>query len=93
MVKEWPWLFTLPIMKHYDAIALPWRIYVRALPISKALMKHELAHIEQWKRGWYVGFATLYGIYYVWGLLKHRSFWEAYYNNPYEIEAREAEVR
>jgi len=87
-------MFKLPFMKRFDAIALPWGIYARpeAVPISPQLYRHECAHMLQWKRGWYLGFLFMYLFYFSRGLLKCRSFQEAYWNNPYEIEARNSEL-
>jgi len=46
---------------------------------NKALRKHEYRHIEQARERW------LFGLRY--GLL---SIWYGYWNNPYEIDARNA---
>lgn len=90
-VKKWPLLFSLPWMKKFDAIAFPWAVYVRYLPISERLLKHETVHLQQWKRGWYVGFAFMYLFYFLKGLKRYRDADAAYFNHPYEIEAREGE--
>jgi hypothetical protein len=47
-------------------------------------MKHELAHVEQFRRYGFFRFLTLY-------LLE--SMRKGYYNNRFEVEAREAENR
>jgi hypothetical protein len=49
---------------------------------SPRLIKHELKHVEQYKRFGFFTFLIVYG----WYSLKY-----GYYNNPLEIEAREAE--
>jgi hypothetical protein len=45
-------------------------------------VKHELCHIKQYKQHGYIGFI----VKYVWESLKR-----GYYNNKFEVEAREAE--
>lgn len=48
------------------------------------LINHEKKHIEQWKRYWIIGFLPVY----LW-----HHFKKGYWDNPLEIEAREAEKR
>lgn len=45
-------------------------------------LKHELAHVEQYKKHGVLKFLTLYTWY---------SIRYGYYNNPFEVEAREKE--
>ncbi len=45
-------------------------------------LKHELKHIEQYQQHGYFGFLAKY----LWESIRH-----GYYNNKFEIEAREAE--
>ena len=45
-------------------------------------LKHELVHIEQYKKHGLLKFLTLY----LWYSMKY-----GYYNNPFEVEAREKE--
>jgi hypothetical protein len=45
-------------------------------------LKHELAHIEQYQKHGLIKFLVLY----IWYSIKY-----GYYNNPFEIEAREKE--
>lgn len=47
-------------------------------------VKHELAHIEQYKKHGLLKFLFLY----LWYSVKY-----GYYNNPFEVEAREAEEK
>lgn len=47
-----------------------------------AWLRHEVAHVYQWRKNTYF----LFPILYVW-----YSIWHGYSNNPYEIEARSAE--
>lgn len=49
---------------------------------NKNWVKHELKHIEQYQQHGYFGFLAKY----VWESIRH-----GYYNNKFEIEAREAE--
>ena len=49
---------------------------------SPRLIRHELKHVEQYRRLGLFRFLALYG----WYSLKY-----GYYNNPLEVEAREAE--
>jgi hypothetical protein len=49
---------------------------------NKRWLKHELAHIEQYKKHGLLKFLLLY----LWYSIKY-----GYYNNPFEVEARKAE--
>ena len=48
-------------------------------PEDTELLRHEMVHIEQQKRGWLIGFYIKY-LYYNWKY--------GYWDNPYEVEAR-----
>ena len=50
--------------------------------IDQRWLKHELVHIEQYKKHGLLKFLTLY----LWYSMKY-----GYYNNPFEVEAREKE--
>ena len=50
--------------------------------LNKRWLKHELCHIQQYKTYGFGGFVARY----LW-----ESFRKGYYNNKYEVEAREAE--
>ena len=51
------------------------------------VMKHELVHVTQWKKhGFFFPFKYIYLM--IRSALKHGAK-KAYYNHPYEIEARE----
>lgn len=89
-LKENSWLAGLAARKMAaDSVALVVgrTIYLHNIS-SEAFMacpgwvRHELKHVEQFKREGYVRFLLLYS----WYSLKY-----GYYNNPFEIEAREAE--
>jgi hypothetical protein len=49
--------------------------------LSERLLRHELAHVRQWRRRRF-----LFPIHYAWLHLRH-----GYHQNPYEVEARLAE--
>lgn len=59
-----------------------WGVSKEEFLTDKNWVKHELKHIEQYKKYGYIGFLTRY----LWFSFKY-----GYYNNPLEIEAREAE--
>ncbi|HUH13254.1 MAG TPA: DUF4157 domain-containing protein [Longimicrobiales bacterium] len=50
-------------------------------PLTPRLLRHELAHVRQWRAG-----GLLFPLRYTIGHLVH-----GYHRNPYEIEARAAE--
>jgi len=45
-------------------------------------VKHELCHVQQYKKHGYIGFIAKY----IWESIRH-----GYYNNRFEVEARKAE--
>ncbi|MEX1203493.1 MAG: hypothetical protein WEA59_09630 [Ferruginibacter sp.] len=49
---------------------------------NEAWLKHELCHVQQFKRYGFVNFL----LKYIW-----ESFKKGYFNNKYEVQAREAE--
>lgn len=49
---------------------------------DEQLLKHELCHVQQYRQHGYAGFL----IKYLW-----ESFRKGYYNNRFEVEARQAE--
>ena len=54
---------------------------------NERLLRHELVHVEQWRRHGPVGFLRRYlGAYLRWRLRGHRH-WDAYRRIPFEIEA------
>ena len=68
----------------FKGLTTPWKqIYViEGYEKSQWLINHELKHIEQMERDGWFKFHIIYFLY----LLKY-----GYFNNPYEIEARNAE--
>jgi Domain of unknown function (DUF4157) len=59
-----------------------WGVTKQEFLQNKRWVKHELKHIEQYRQHGYFGFLAKY----VWESIRH-----GYYNNKFEIEAREAE--
>lgn len=53
------------------------------VPLSDRLLRHELAHVRQWRAN-----PWLFPARYAWAWLRH-----GYRDNPYEVEARSAEDR
>jgi hypothetical protein len=51
-------------------------------PLTERLIRHELAHVRQWQRRPFA-----FPVLYVWRHLRH-----GYRDNPYEVEARQAEL-
>lgn len=80
-----PYIIKVPILfGKYKGITLYPFIFVLDKK-DKKLIRHELIHIKQQLNGWIIGFYIKY-IYY--------HFKYGYWNNPYEIEAREkSEIR
>lgn len=52
-----------------------------AVRLSERLLRHELAHVEQWRRQ-----PLTFAVRYAWQHLRH-----GYRDNPFEVEARAAE--
>lgn len=70
--------------RHASAVTLGRTIVLHPEATASArLMRHELAHVRQWKRN-----PVTFPLRYVWNHLRY-----GYRRNPYEIEAREAESR
>ncbi len=54
---------------------------------DERLLRHELVHVEQWRRHGLAGFLVRYlGAYVVWRLRGH-AHWDAYRRIPFEVEA------
>lgn len=51
-------------------------------PLTDKHLAHEVVHVRQWRRYWYVGFLPVY-------LWHHLT--KGYMGNPLEVEARNAE--
>ena len=68
--------------KRYIAITLSSHVLTREAWLSDDVLRHEWAHVEQWRRHGLMGFLVRY-LWYHWKF--------GYANNPFEIEARRAE--
>jgi len=79
---------------HLAGIVL-FRVAMYRLPehlVPTTLLRHERRHCyQQYRDGW--RFYFRYVGEFLWGLLKYRSFWSAYWNISYEIDARRAESK
>ena len=75
-------LAKLILPKRFIAITLGSRVYTPLARLSAATLRHEQAHIEQWRRHGALRFLALY----VWYHFKY-----GYEGNPFEVEARRAE--
>lgn len=74
-----PFIIKVPRLHgDYKGLAI-WPFIFMVDPTNEKLLRHEMVHIEQQKRGWLIGFYIKY-FYYQWKY--------GYYNNPYEVEAR-----
>jgi hypothetical protein len=68
---------------HAAAVTLGRTIVVHPdAPLTERLMRHELAHVRQWQER-----PLAFPVLYLW---KHLRY--GYRDNPYEVEAREAEL-
>ena len=59
--------------------------------MSKTTRRHETIHFQQWIELGIVGFAILYPIFYLMGLIRTFDRTLAYLENPFEIEAYQNE--
>ena len=83
----WRWVGG-PVPPGSSAITLGRLISVRRRAAgNERLLRHELVHVEQWRRFGVVGFLTRYlGAYLRWRLLLH-GHKDGYRRIPFEIEA------
>lgn len=59
----------------------------RRAAANERLLRHELVHVQQWRRFGVVGFLARYlGAYALWRLRRH-PHWAAYRRIPFEIQA------
>ena len=84
---HWLWIGG-PVPPGASAITIGPVISVRRHAADDArLLRHELVHVEQWRRLGFVGFLVRYvGSYLRWRLRGH-GHWDAYRHIPLEIEA------
>ena len=59
--------------------------------VSQRLLKHEKEHIKQQKEEGFLLFLIKYIYEFIVNFMRYWSFWKAYKNISYEIEARKAE--
>lgn len=59
--------------------------------VEQRIRKHEMRHVEQYKKYSIIGFLIIYFMWYTIGRLKGKDHWGAYNDIPFEVEAREAE--
>ena len=84
------WLFKLPFFNNYSGMAVTPSLIICRGEAYDSLIKHEMVHVKQMNRHGYLLFLLLYLWYYLSGLVKYKSHWKAYRNNPLEVEARNA---
>lgn len=84
---HWLWIGG-PVPPGASAITIGPVISVRARAAGdERLLRHELVHVEQWRRLGFIGFLVRYvGSYLRWRLRGH-GHWDAYRRIPLEIEA------
>ena len=77
-----------PVPPGAAAITIGPVISMRERAVSNPkLLRHELVHVEQWRRFGIVGFLVRYlGAYLGWRVRGH-AHWDAYRRIPFEIEA------
>lgn len=74
-----------------NAIVMYPFVFVTKASASQALIAHELEHVAQIRREGLVKFYMKYLWFYFRNLRIYKNSFKAYYNIPYEIEARAAE--
>jgi hypothetical protein len=74
--------WTLP--RKYLAVTLGSHVFTRLGYLEDSILRHEAAHVRQWKRHGLVRFAVLY----IWFHVRY-----GYWRNPFEVEARLEEDR
>lgn len=76
-------LARLFLPKRIVAITLVNHVLTRESELDERILRHEQAHVEQWRRFGFFGFLARY----LWCHFKY-----GYENNPFELEARVAET-
>ena len=66
-------------------------IFIKLAEASSTLIAHELKHVEQIQREGVLKYYLKYLWFYFQNLRRYRNHHQAYWNIPYEIEARAAE--
>jgi hypothetical protein len=84
---HWRWVGG-PVPPGAAAITIGSLISVRRRAASnERLLRHELVHVEQWRRFGVIGFLRRYLRAYVAWRLRGYAHWGAYRRIPFEIEA------
>lgn len=78
----------LSIFITIEAVTIGPLIFTRSASPSDRLVRHELVHVAQYRELWYLGFLPVYTWFWIVGLIKFRSFRNAYMSIPLEQEAR-----
>lgn len=89
------WAFRLPLLRRYRGIVVGRRIWFKHGPdqISDELLRHEMIHQKQMDRNGVFRFYAIYLRDYFVNLARFRSHHQAYWNIPFELEARELSSR
>ena len=87
------WIFKLPFVRHYRGMVVARTILFKdaETEITPALLRHELAHVEQIDRCGITRFYLLYFCDYLANLWRLRDHDAAYRHIRFEREARELE--
>ncbi len=87
------WAFRLPLLRRYRGICLGrWILFKEGEEkVSPTLLRHELIHQEQITRHGMPAFYVRYLVAYFRNLARYKNHSEAYWNIPFEVEARARE--
>lgn len=88
-VKYEHWIFKIPPMHLYDAVVVGRTMLFRQKEkeVHPILIKHELVHQRQMDKHGVLKFYLIYVKDFLIQLVKHRNWFKAYYNIPFEVEA------
>jgi len=73
------------------AISLVFWVFARGT-MSDSMKRHETIHFRQWLELGIIGFAFLYGLFWLIGLIRFRDAKAAYRRSPFEVEAYDNEA-
>jgi hypothetical protein len=92
MVKE-IYNHWLPAYLGAEAVTIKNTIYYKRskLQVWDSLRKHEMKHVEQYKKYGLLGFLVIYLTWYLIGRFQGKDDLQAYLDIPFEVEARKAE--
>ena len=77
------WIARVMLPRRYVAITLASHVLTRESWLDERTLRHERAHVEQWRRHGLAGFLARYLWYH---------FRYGYSRNPFEVEARRTEA-